>query len=226
MLYKAFRKYGFENFSFEIVEECNPEELNLKEIYYIKEFNSCLLFKNSNGYNMTTGGDSAYNRTPCSEEKKEKLRKANLGKKIILSKEGLKVKQETAKLINSRKVECNGCTYPSVADFARFYNLNEETVRSWLNGRNKMPKRWYDQKLRYVNEEGNKYIKVRGDKYTSSSSKAIMLGNVRYNSIRELAQSIGVNEKTVRRWLKREYNPPKHIKEMGLRLCEVNDENK
>ena len=50
-LYKAFRKYGLENFSFEIIEECNISELNEKEIYWIQYYDSY-----KNGYNQTTGG--------------------------------------------------------------------------------------------------------------------------------------------------------------------------
>lgn len=50
-LYQAFRKYGLENFSFEIIEECEKEELNNKEIYYIKFYNSY-----NNGYNCSIGG--------------------------------------------------------------------------------------------------------------------------------------------------------------------------
>lgn len=57
-LYVAIRKYGWENFSFEILEECTIEQLNEKEIYYIKKYNSYTGFKNSNGYNMTLGGDT------------------------------------------------------------------------------------------------------------------------------------------------------------------------
>lgn len=53
-LYCAMRKYGFENFSFEIVEECQRECLNEKERFYIKKYNSFF-----NGYNQTLGGDGA-----------------------------------------------------------------------------------------------------------------------------------------------------------------------
>lgn len=34
------REYGIQNFSFEIIEECLPEELNEREIYYIKYYNT------------------------------------------------------------------------------------------------------------------------------------------------------------------------------------------
>lgn len=55
-LYYAFAKYGIENFSFEIVEECPLEELDEKEILYIKKYNSYINWENANGYNMTVGG--------------------------------------------------------------------------------------------------------------------------------------------------------------------------
>lgn len=51
-LYQAFRKYGINNFQFEIIEECDISLLNEKEIYWIRYYNS---FKN--GYNATIGGD-------------------------------------------------------------------------------------------------------------------------------------------------------------------------
>lgn len=52
VLYKAFRQYGIENFKFEVIELCNPENLNEREIYWIDFYDS---FKN--GYNATPGGN-------------------------------------------------------------------------------------------------------------------------------------------------------------------------
>lgn len=56
-LYKAFKKYGIDNFNFEVLEECSAEELNQKEIYWIEYYNSFY-----DGYNMTKGGE-AWNGT-------------------------------------------------------------------------------------------------------------------------------------------------------------------
>jgi hypothetical protein len=48
------RKYGLENFSFEIIEECSKEDLDSRERYWIKKFDSYY-----NGYNQTSGGQNS-----------------------------------------------------------------------------------------------------------------------------------------------------------------------
>ena len=54
-LYKAFQKYGVENFSLETLEECKVENVNEREKHWIEVFGS---FKN--GYNATVGGDGTH----------------------------------------------------------------------------------------------------------------------------------------------------------------------
>lgn len=46
---QAIQKYGFDNFSLEILEECDPTELDELEQYYIVKYNSLV----PNGYNLT-----------------------------------------------------------------------------------------------------------------------------------------------------------------------------
>lgn len=53
-LYLAMRKYGRENFSFRIIEQCPPEELAEKEKYWIKQLDTY-----HNGYNETLGGETS-----------------------------------------------------------------------------------------------------------------------------------------------------------------------
>lgn len=53
-IHKAIRKYGKENFSFEIIEECLEQELNEKEKYWIAKKNS---INKEIGYNINLGGD-------------------------------------------------------------------------------------------------------------------------------------------------------------------------
>lgn len=51
-LYRAFNKYGIENFSIEQIEECDVDILSEREIYWINYYNSYHY-----GYNATFGGD-------------------------------------------------------------------------------------------------------------------------------------------------------------------------
>lgn len=53
-LYRAIRKYGLENFSFEIIKECLVQDLNEEEKYWIKYYDTFF-----NGYNLTFGGDGS-----------------------------------------------------------------------------------------------------------------------------------------------------------------------
>jgi len=48
LISKAIKKYGKDNFSFEIIEECSIEELNKLEEYYIRSYNSVV----PHGYNI------------------------------------------------------------------------------------------------------------------------------------------------------------------------------
>jgi len=79
--YNAIRKYGKENFKWEVIDVANTEqELNEKEKYWIKELNAV----SPNGYNLTSGGDgcSGYKHT---EESKKKISLNNywLGKEGV-----------------------------------------------------------------------------------------------------------------------------------------------
>lgn len=51
----ALQKYGINNFTFEVIEECDENELDEKEIYWIKYYDTYY-----NGYNLTLGGSKGY----------------------------------------------------------------------------------------------------------------------------------------------------------------------
>lgn len=57
VLGRAIAKYKWENFSYEVIEECEDREKLLElERYYIKLYNSIV----PNGYNMTPGGERLF----------------------------------------------------------------------------------------------------------------------------------------------------------------------
>lgn len=57
-LYDAINKYGEEHFHIEIIEECNNNEVCLREQYWINKLRTYIGFEDCNGYNATLGGDS------------------------------------------------------------------------------------------------------------------------------------------------------------------------
>lgn len=69
-LYKAMRKYGYENFEFEVLEECPKEDLNNREQFYIQQYQSS---KRKYGYNQTLGGDTKEHTQKLSEKDIDKI---------------------------------------------------------------------------------------------------------------------------------------------------------
>lgn len=90
VLYKAFRKYGLENFIFEVIEEMDEEIYNKfannREEYWITYYDSI-----KNGYNSTSGGDggiiqAALDKTrKLTEEEVKHIRKLYADCEICLS---------------------------------------------------------------------------------------------------------------------------------------------
>lgn len=74
-LQHAWNKYGEVSFEFIILEYCSKEELNDKESFWIKHYDSV---NSNNGYNLTSGGDSDYF---VSQSTRNKLSERFSGKK-------------------------------------------------------------------------------------------------------------------------------------------------
>jgi group I intron endonuclease len=74
LLHKAIRKYGFENFIWEVIFECFDEKyaLNEAEPFFIKEFNC--FYENGFGYNMTFGGQGGMTGKTHSKEARQKMK--------------------------------------------------------------------------------------------------------------------------------------------------------
>lgn len=83
----ALRLYGIQSFEFFVLDVASSQQdLDEKEIYWIKFFNS----KFPNGYNLTNGGNGG----PCSEEVKHKL-------SLLFN--PLQLSEETRKKIKAKK---------------------------------------------------------------------------------------------------------------------------
>lgn len=55
-IHQAIKKYGVDNFTFEILEICKIEELDVKEKQWIQFYHSYIYDPQANGYNLTIGG--------------------------------------------------------------------------------------------------------------------------------------------------------------------------
>lgn len=62
-LLRSWNKYGYENFEFTIIEECDKSKLNEREIYWIDYYKSFDI-----GYNQTKGGDGCTGKIWTEEE--------------------------------------------------------------------------------------------------------------------------------------------------------------
>lgn len=106
LLNRAYKKYGESYFIREIVEECSIDQLNEKEIFYIKKYNT----KFPHGYNLTDGGDgnkglkyTLNQKLNISNSKKGQKYPKEHGEKIRKSKLGKKRTQETINKIIKTK---------------------------------------------------------------------------------------------------------------------------
>jgi group I intron endonuclease len=185
-LLNAFNKYGWDNFEFKIIDSGSTiDELNNKEISYIKKFNTT---NKSIGYNISDGGR---NSIPTIETL-EKMSKAGLGRK------------QTDAWINKRIATAG-------TDEAKKYGRNKtDEEKKFLS--EKSPKYWLgktrDDKTK---EKISKTKKERGlsDKQKKILFKKVYVKNPKTNELIETYEStthasdvMGVNQSTVSRWCK------------------------
>lgn len=154
--YNAINKYGFENFNWCIIDEGrNRGDLDYKEHFWINFYRSYIHFEDSNGYNMTLGGDGLYGYKPSeetirklikarkgykhSEETKMKLRKAHLGipktkkhrENLSKSRLGKYTKENNPRSRAVIQLDLDGniiAEYPSVTDAAKAVNGNTTKI--------------------------------------------------------------------------------------------------
>ena len=75
---RSWNKYGKDNFEFKIIEICNIESLNEREIYWVSYYNS---YNPIFGYNLTLGGSQNYD---FSEEFLQKMRESHESQAISI----------------------------------------------------------------------------------------------------------------------------------------------
>lgn len=118
---KAIRKYGKDNFTFEIIEECSRDKLNEREKYWISYYNTCY----GVGYNCTTGGDGASHPVKLSHNSVDKIISLLQNNDLSIDEIAhlFHVSTKTICDINNGKSRVrNSITYP-----IRRYQMNDDT---------------------------------------------------------------------------------------------------
>ena len=132
-LQSAWNTYGENNFKFYVIEECDKNQLDEREKYYILTMN---VQDENFGYNIEPGG--FLNRT-VSELTKEKISKTLSGryisdeqrKKISESNRNRKVSEETRKKMSDNHADVSGSNNPNYGK-----HLSDETKRKIVENRN------------------------------------------------------------------------------------------
>lgn len=135
ILINSFKKYGFKEHKIEIIEECENEIMNEREIFWIKKLNS--FYTDSQlGMNMTTGGEGHTGFDKFDEERKIKVLK-NLYKNGENPFKGRKHTDEVKKYLSeltSKYNKENGVRVPQWGAEKGWVAVMRETVAYGCDG--------------------------------------------------------------------------------------------
>ena len=119
-LYAAFRKYGIENFSFEVLEECPIEKLLEREMYWIEYYNTF-----EQGYNCNIGGCSG---------KPRKVLQYDLNGNYLNTYESLTIAASTLNLSSSNLSSCCTGKQKSYGGYLWTYE-DEESPKQYIDNK-------------------------------------------------------------------------------------------
>jgi group I intron endonuclease len=163
ILKQAIIKEGEENFSVKLLEKCDSkEDLEFKEKYYISKFNAV---KDTNYYNIATGGEGGDTFSGLSDKCKEqvRLRHSIASSKLIMSEETKnKISRANKNRVHSAKSRFN----MSIGQKKRYSNGN--TV--WNKG---LKNCFSSETLKLMSEHN---VGMKGKKH-KESTKELMSNN-------------------------------------------------
>lgn len=133
VFWKAIKKYGWDNFSHEIIEDNIPtlELANEKEKYWIAYYHTFIEDPNCWGYNMTAGGSGISHKQ--SEETKQKISNALTGREFS---ESHKAKLKELAKKTSKAIVCieTNIKYESISEASTKTGISRDNIRAALKG--------------------------------------------------------------------------------------------
>lgn len=164
-LHKAMRKYGFENFSYEILAK-NIDDfslLNILEIYYVDKYSTII----PKGYNIEPGGRN------CSKPKSEKykwdimLREGELTEnEVIELREAYARKESPSKIYNEKyKNKLNYSSFLNIWSGRRYKMIKPELLNK---GRHTKMSKDLANEIREKYKQGNQSYQSLSEEYKCS----------------------------------------------------------
>ena len=197
-LYRAIRKYGLDNFSFEIIDKSakSIDELNDKEINYIKLFDS--IIDSGHGYNLESGGNNGLK----SEYTKKKISEAHkgYGGGSFGKRKGMAYRAKKVICLETNKI------YGSAIDCAEdLFPKNVSTARKQISkcaspNTNRFTYKWFT--FRFVDSNNSIIDKNTSPIDMSNNAKGVKIINLDtkeiYNTISEASLKLKISEGMVR----------------------------
>ena len=178
-----------------------PEEFYNLKLHYLGE-------ERNNNIQIEYKGENHYMYgKSLSEETKEKISKAHLGKYLGGD-------SPTAK-----KVYCGGVIFDCIKDCAEYHNVSQHALGNWLNGRNGAPQNFIDMNLHFLEGESKVFLQKKPFKKKVVCNKKI------FESISQCAKLYDVNSRTMQDWLDGKYSMPQKYIDLGLRYATEEDLN-
>lgn len=203
-LYRSIRKYGLQNFSFEVLEECLTSELDAREIYWISYYNSFF-----EGYNLTMGGDgsgSEVNKTRIISIIHELETTYKSHRQIAEENE---ISTEMVQGINSGRYWRHDRVYPIQDPKAQFYR------RGFLCDKGSQQKNCVDCG-KEISANATRCVeceKERKRKRPLNISREDLKLLIRTKSFLEIGRMFGVSDNAIRKWSIK-YNLPSRAKDI------------
>ena len=187
ILHKAIRKYGWDNFKYqEIYQSLDKDHcLKVMENYFINEYKSYYLLENSNGYNMTLGGEGIFGYKHTAQTKENMLLR---NRTTTTGKQHYKYDETIHHFVNRKTGEE---VYMTQNDFFKKYKLAASGVNAIINGRFTSYKEWH------IHEKETKE-RVSGKNHHNYNSEVhsiihIDTNEIKSGTLRELVITLNLN---------------------------------
>ena len=195
VLYRAMRKYGIENFVFEILENCPKHKLGEREKFYIKKYRTYVGFEDCNGYNMTLGGEESEGMVFTEETRNKMSSKRKLGNNPA-----------------ARKVYVGDKIFGTIKEAAEYLGVPVKNFSRWLNGSRGLPKdkeHLLQYKIGFVGQP------PLSQEFFGQGSR-VKCDGIIFNSVKECADYLKISDNTLIQYLKGAQFAPKRLKNRDL----------